>query len=69
MNTQQITVARLAGWQKKLSAQNATPLALVGIGHEHTSGKVVLCIPENGPSDAEIARILRWAANQLSGGN
>lgn len=65
MNAQQITADRLAGWAKKLALQNATPFALVGIGHGQHSGAIVLCILENGPSDAEIAQLLRGVANQL----
>lgn len=66
MNPQQITTERLRGWQKRLSDQNATPLALVGVGHGQNHGQLILCIPENGPSDAEIAGMLRSVANQLS---
>ena len=66
MNTFEITAERLEGWKKKLAADNATPLVLIGIGHEHPRGKTILCIPENGPSDREIANLLRGLANKLS---
>lgn len=67
MPPDQITSERLAGWQKKLALENATPLALVGIGHGTSSGRVVLCITENGPSNRDIADMLRAVAtNQLA---
>jgi hypothetical protein len=65
MKSDEITAQRLAGWAKKLAEDNATPLVLVGIGHEHARGKVVLCIPENGPSEKEIAQLLRNLARGL----
>lgn len=66
MTPEQITAERLAGWQKKLAADNATPLALVGITQAPNAGRVVVCIPENGPSNAQIARLLRAVAVQLA---
>lgn len=66
MNTKQITAERLAAWERKLVEQNATPIALVGIGQGPNSGAIVVCIPETGISDAEIAQLLRGVANQLS---
>lgn len=65
MNTQQITFERLAGWAKKFEATDATPLVLIGIGQGRHSGTMVLCRPENGPSDAEMASLLHGVANQL----
>lgn len=66
MTPDEITAERFAGWRKKLALDNATPLALVAIGHGITRGKVVLCIPENGPSDRDIADMLRAVANKLA---
>ena len=72
MTTQQITEDRFRRWKKHLAENNATPLALVGIGQGAFSGKIVLCIPEKhdgiGLDDAEIARILLSVGNQLAGG-
>lgn len=65
MTPQEITDERLERWKRKLALDNATPIALVGIGQGDKSGKVVLCIPENGPSDAEIAQLLRAVAAKL----
>jgi hypothetical protein len=66
MNSLEITHERLEGWKLKLAQQDATPLALVGIGHGRHRGNIVLCIPENGPSDKDIADTLRGIANKLS---
>lgn len=66
MDTRDIIRVRLASWSLKLAGQNATPLALVGIGQGANSGAIVLCIPEDGVSVAEVAQILRGVANQLS---
>lgn len=68
MTIQKITAARLAGWQKKLALSNATPLVLVGIGQEHKSGEIVVCVPDNGPRDTEIAQLLQGVAQKLAGG-
>jgi len=65
VNTADITRERLRSWSKELDAENATPIALVGIGHGAQSGKVVFCVPENGISDAEVALLLHRVASQL----
>ncbi len=56
--TEEITASRLASWQKKLAAEHATPLLLVGIGHDHVSGQVVLCTPEGIDYDMLRAHLL-----------
>jgi hypothetical protein len=38
---------RLAGWTKKLVAEHATPVILLGIGHDGKSGEIVLCTTED----------------------
>ena len=67
MDTQQITTERLEGWKKRLAIQTATPLMLIGIGQEAHAGVVVLCAPENGPSNSELAQMLRGVAKMLEG--
>ncbi len=62
---QKINSERLAGWSKKFSAAHATPVALIGVGHDHKAGEIHLCICENGPTNQEIAAFLRGAAAQL----
>ena len=45
--TEQITDERLDRWKKRLSESHATPIALIGIGHDHVSGQRVLCTVEH----------------------
>lgn len=58
---------RLASWRHRLSGEHATPLLLVGCGHDHARGAVVLCTMEDGPSERELAAILQGAVNKLLG--
>lgn len=54
MNTnevREICRQRLAGWTKKLVGEHATPVLLLGVGHDNHSGKLVLCITEDMPLD------------------
>lgn len=59
-DTEAITKLRLAEWAKALSTDHATPMLLVGIGHDHNSGKISLCVPE-GIDDAVIVNTLKYA--------
>lgn len=68
MTTDDITKERLLGWRKKLSQSNATPIALLGVGHGPNQGQTVVCIPENGLTEAEIGRMMLMVGNQLLGG-
>jgi hypothetical protein len=65
MNTSQITNERLERWKKKLAMNNATPIALIGVGQGPHLGEIVLCIPEDGISDADTATLLRGVADKL----
>ncbi len=65
MHPDEITLQRLTGWRVKLAQENATPLALVGISQGANSGALVVCVPENGPPDRQIATILRAVADRL----
>lgn len=60
---------RLNRWTDKLCAENATPVALLGIGHEHNGGKLIVCTLEDAGdgllSELAIAKILRAAADQM----
>ncbi len=42
-----ICETRLEGWGRKLVSDMATPLILIGIGHEEMSGTLVLCTVED----------------------
>jgi hypothetical protein len=58
---------RLTRWRLDLELQHATPAVLVGVGHDHREGDLVLCACEgsDAPTDRELALMLRWAAEQL----
>jgi hypothetical protein len=65
-----INAERLERWRKRLSDSHATALITIGIGHDHNLGALVLCAPEETqghPSNAELAAMLRWAADELVG--
>lgn len=60
-----ITRDRLAKWTKRLDQEHATPFALVGIGHDHKSGQLVLCVCEDTPLP-EIRDLLQRVVFELS---
>lgn len=64
--TREITEARLKRWAEKLAKHNATPILLVGVGHEHFSGDLVFCTLEAEEMDTRmIVAILRKAIVKL----
>ena len=64
MDTEIITKQRFDGWQKRLSEEHATPIILIGVGHEHKSGQLVICVPE-GVDDELLVGALRFALASL----
>lgn len=67
MDTDKITQERLGSWRERLREAHATPLVLIGVGHEHKSGELVLCVPE-GVDDRLLEGSLRFALAALAGG-
>jgi hypothetical protein len=64
--TEQITNERLERWKAKMSASHATPLVLVGVGHDHLSGQLVVCtLEEPDLSNARVRELLVWAIRHL----
>lgn len=61
---------RLALWAAQMVREHSTPVALLGIGHDHVSGHLILCaLRDAGPlDDASLAALLRKAADALDGG-
>lgn len=59
---------RLERWGTWLTNQHATALVLIGVGHDHVSGRLRVCQLEDGPADRELALLLRAVADQLEGG-
>lgn len=64
---QKIGAARLASWLKLLVEDHATPVLLVGVGHDAQVGVTSVCVPE-GLGDAEILRFLKAAVTKLEEG-
>lgn len=61
-----ITTERLVRWTEKLIAQHATPALLLGIGHDHNSGQLVLCCTED-ISDEDLRKLVRGVLHELGG--
>jgi len=58
------TDERLGRWKNKLSAAHATPVCLIGVGHDHNTGQLVVCTTEE-INDAELALMLRYALREI----
>jgi hypothetical protein len=67
VDTKKITHERLGRWGKKLATSHATPALLLGIGHDHVSGQVVICVTED-RTDQEIILFLQAAIDELRKG-
>lgn len=61
---EEITCDRLQKWAFKLLSEHSTPVILIGIGHDHKSGQITVCVPENF-TDFEYIGILKAALIQL----
>lgn len=57
---------RLDSWRDKLVGDHATPAVLIGIGQDHVSGQLYLCVPENFTL-ADIRTILIGVYRRLGG--
>lgn len=60
VDVKKITGARLSRWGNKLISEHATPALLLGIGHDHVSGRIILCVTED-RSDTELIAFLEAA--------
>jgi hypothetical protein len=56
---------RLDRWIQNLVKEHATPVVLVGVGHDDQSGKVVICTTEE-MSQEDIGLFLVGAIKELS---
>jgi len=63
----QICQSRLARWQKRLVQEHATPVLLLGVGHDDQSGKVVVLTLEE-MSDSDILMFVGQTINLLKQG-
>jgi hypothetical protein len=66
VNTKKITRERLGSWENKFEGAHATPVLLIGVGHDHVSGQIVICVTE-GLTDGQIVLFLENALKQLRG--
>lgn len=62
----EITKERLHRWTERLVEQHSTPFVLVGVGHDHNIGQVVVLTCEEA-TDEQIIATLRGAADLLDG--
>jgi len=67
-NTQidSISKQRLYSWRQRLNESHATPILLLGVGHDHKNGQIVICVTED-RSDSEIILFLEKALKELKG--
>ena len=65
-----VCAERLAGrWTERMLQTHATPVCLIGVGHDHAQGQIVIATMEDPEvTDQMIAAFLRWAAVQLDPG-
>ncbi|HVI07014.1 MAG TPA: hypothetical protein VND65_01845 [Candidatus Binatia bacterium] len=56
--TEQITAERLTRWGIRMREAHATPLMLVGVGHDQNNGKIVICTLEEPEIDTDTLRML-----------
>jgi hypothetical protein len=58
---------RLAHWTQGLVSEHATPIILVGVGHDHNAGMVTVYTCQE-ITDQEIALFLMSVLNRLQNG-
>ncbi len=47
VDVKRITDERLQSWSKQLINAHATPVLLLGVGHDHVSGQINVVVTEN----------------------
>lgn len=62
---QTITDDRLRRWLADCVRDNATPIALVAVGHDQRSGEVHVYRTEDGPTDIEIGALIGQVAVRM----
>lgn len=66
VNVKAINDERLGRWKNKLIRHNSTPVILIGIGHDHKEGQLlILCTEER--TDEELITLLEGTLAQLKG--
>lgn len=64
VNVKAINEERLFRWKVKLTRQHATPVFLLGVGHDHKSGELVILCTED-RTDEELLLFLEGSVNKL----
>jgi hypothetical protein len=63
---EQVTKERLACWADKLKLSNATPMVLLGVGHDRHSGDLVVCtLNEKEINPTALCAFLRGAIKAI----
>jgi len=67
--TDTITAERLALWRKRFADDDATPILLLGVGHNRNSGALVVCtLEDKDMSKADLLKFLYGAICALERG-
>lgn len=64
VNIKQINDERLGRWKNQLNRKHATPILIVGVGHDHNQGDLIILTTEE-RSDNDILQILLSIASSL----
>ena len=59
-----INVERLNKWKSRLNDEHATPVVMVGVGHDHKNGRIVLCTTED-MNDFALMTFMQTACKML----
>jgi len=57
---------RMANWMEYLASKHATPAVIVGVGHDHVSGVLFVCCPQDMP-ESMLLDMMRGAVEILEG--
>lgn len=64
VNVESINRERLTRWKAQLNRHNCTPMVLVGVGHAHKEGELIVLTTEE-RTDEEILLFLMGAIQSL----
>jgi hypothetical protein len=57
-----VTGHRLNVWSERLVENHSTPAVLIGVGHDHKSGELHICIPHDMPLQMAHELVLKALA-------
>lgn len=67
VETERITRKRLDEWATDLEKHHGTPVLMIGVGHDHTSGEVHIYVPKNS-SGAFLEALLEGVLERIRAG-